>query len=359
MEREQRVPPATVSPSALASSARAAVAAPSRGGQPAGHPSSRPSEGAARPIYIPSADERDESLTFGEHMVAGAVAGTVEHIAMFPVDTIKTRLQVARTSVAEETVGMLASFRKLVAEEGLRRTWRGVSAMAAGAAPAHAIYFATYEAAKIAYGGDSPGHHPLATGAAGATATVVQDAIMTPCDVVKQRMQLGQYRSITNAVSRIAVEEGVKQFWVSYPTTLVMNVPFTAIHFASYESCRTVIAPNGEEGPAVDIPAGAFAGCIASGLTNPLDVIKTRLQTQGPCIGRKYHGMADTARSILREEGARAFWAGAQARMLFHTPAAAICWSTYEFMKRLLGANDRDAPPAAPTHSHIPSGPGR
>jgi hypothetical protein len=56
--------------------------------------------------------------------------------------------------------------------------------------PSHALYFASYEAAKQLFGGNQEGHHPLATAAAGATATIVNDGCMNPWDVVKQRMQV-------------------------------------------------------------------------------------------------------------------------------------------------------------------------
>lgn len=44
-------------------------------------------------------------------------------------------------------------------------------------------------------------------------------------------------------------------------------------------------------------------------------------------------------RQIAREEGPGALWRGWQPRMLWHAPAAAICWATYEAMKRILGVN--------------------
>jgi len=55
--------------------------------------------------------------------------------------------------------------------------------------PAHALYFAAYEAAKEALGGGGEGHHPFAVAAAGVFATITSDACMTPFDVVKQRLQ--------------------------------------------------------------------------------------------------------------------------------------------------------------------------
>ena len=57
--------------------------------------------------------------------------------------------------------------------------------------PAHAMHFAVYELAKDLMGGNlGGGHHPAIAGAAAALATVVNEGIMTPADVVKQRLQV-------------------------------------------------------------------------------------------------------------------------------------------------------------------------
>ncbi len=57
--------------------------------------------------------------------------------------------------------------------------------------PAHALHFAVYELAKERLGANRAGLHPLETAAAGCVATVVNDALMTPVDSVKQRCQVG------------------------------------------------------------------------------------------------------------------------------------------------------------------------
>lgn len=43
-------------------------------------------------------------------------------------------------------------------------------------------------------------------------------------------------------------------------------------------------------------------------------------------------------RMLVAEEGWGSLWRGVQPRVLFHVPAAAVCWGTYESIKRLLGA---------------------
>lgn len=54
----------------------------------------------------------------------------------------------------------------------------------------HAIYFATYEMSKEMLGGNKPGHHPIASASAASIATIISDGLMTPVDVVKQRLQV-------------------------------------------------------------------------------------------------------------------------------------------------------------------------
>lgn len=60
--------------------------------------------------------------------------------------------------------------------------WRGVQSVILGAGPAHALHFATYEAAKESFGANRPGQHILATAAAGACATLAHDTLMNPFD---------------------------------------------------------------------------------------------------------------------------------------------------------------------------------
>jgi solute carrier family 25 iron transporter 28/37 len=127
------------------------------------------------------------------------------------------------------------------------RMFRGVSASLSGCLPAHAAYFSIYEAGKEHLGANRPGHHPFAAGLAGAMASVAHDCIMTPLDVMKQRMQLGYHTGLVDCARTVVGEEGACALIRSVPTTLVMNIPYAAVMVASNESMKQVLNPSGEQ----------------------------------------------------------------------------------------------------------------
>lgn len=66
-----------------------------------------------------------------------------------------------------------------------------------------------------------------------------------------------------------------------------MNVPYTALHFGVYDmSCRLLkpLFKGREDSHMRNFLAGAIGGAVAAAVTTPLDVAKTALQTQEPCM---------------------------------------------------------------------------
>lgn len=275
---------------------------------------------------------------FTANMLAGALAGITEHAVMFPFDSIKTRMQVFQTSPAAIYSGIGNAFTRISSTEGMRALWRGVSSVIAGAGPAHAVHFGVYEAVKELAGGNERGHHWVATAWAGASATVASDALMNPFDVIKQRMQVhgSEFRSMVVCARTVWRTEGLSAFYVSYPTTLMMTVPFTAVQFSAYESLKKVLNPRGEYSPVTHAIAGGLSGGVAAAVTTPLDVAKTLLQTRGTSTDaeiRGARGMADALRIIWARDGARGFARGIAPRVLTFMPSNALCWLSYEFFK--------------------------
>lgn len=145
-------------------------------------------------------------------------------------------------SASSVYANMSDAFSRITAAEGSRRLWRGVASVILGAGPAHAVYFGTYELAKEMAGGNAGTYSFSATAGAGALATVASDALMNPFDVVKQRMQVSgsQFDNVAQCFRHVYRHEGLAAFYVSYPTTLTMTVPFTAVQFSCYEFFKCV-----------------------------------------------------------------------------------------------------------------------
>ncbi len=139
------------------------------------------------------------------------------------------------------------------------------------------------------------------------------------------------------------------------PTTLAMNIPYGMVMVPVNETMRKILNPSGEYNISVSMISGGVAGAIAAALTNPLDVIKTRLQTQNlePCPKMKFstvvipsikaeevksgiRGAIEIAKHIYRSEGMIGFSRGIVPRIFTQIPSVAVSWSAYEFVKNLL-----------------------
>lgn len=83
------------------------------------------------------------------------------------------------------------------------------------------------------------------------------------------------YHNVGQAFRSVYRTEGLSAFYVSYPTTLMMTVPFTAVQFTTYEYLKDTINPSGSYSPGTHIIAGGAAGAVAAAISTPLDVLKT------------------------------------------------------------------------------------
>ncbi|KTW31030.1 uncharacterized protein T551_01582 [Pneumocystis jirovecii RU7] len=283
-----------------------------------------------------------KNSSFLANMLAGAFAGIMEHTLMYPVDAIKTRLQIVSSSYAIHT-SIIQSLRWMVSSEGARSLWRGISSVVAGAGPAHALYFGTYEFVKYQFSRYSQQDGVLPTGLsvmAGASATIASDALMNPFDVIKQRMQIrgSEYTSAVNCARVIFKKEGLWAFYISYPTTLTMTIPFAAIQFLIYESSLNILNPQHIYNPITHIISGGIAGAVAAATTTPLDVVKTLLQTRGTSSDdriRNCKGLRGAISIIYEKHGLEGFMRGIKPRVVTAIPSTAICWMSYEAGKEV------------------------
>ena len=232
-------------------------------------------------------DEEQRDVPFTLALIAGGCAGTAVDVALYPLDTLRTRLQSPD------------GFWKA---GGFSRIYSGVLATALGAAPGAAFFFSAYEGMKPVLKRMNGGQeHPIQHSCAASCGEVAACLVRVPTAVVTQRMQMGQYASFNEAVVKIAAENGVMTFYTGYWTTVAREIPFSFIQFPMYEGLKKFwrMAQGSDTTAAQGAACGSLAGAISSAVTTPLDVAKTRMMIGAKTAGGQlYSELGGTPRSL-------------------------------------------------------------
>jgi len=131
---------------------------------------------------------------------------------------------------------------------------------------------------------------------------------------------------------------------------LLRDVPFSAIYFPTYNHLKRDYFGESQTkklGILQLLTAGAIAGMPAAYLTTPCDVIKTRLQVEARKGEASYTSLRHCARTILKEEGFKAFFKGGPARIMRSSPQFGFTLAGYEVLQNLLpmpGEKKAEAP---------------
>ncbi|PON96271.1 Mitochondrial carrier domain containing protein [Trema orientale] len=219
----------------------------------------------------------------------------------------------------------------------LKDLYSGLAGNLVGSLPASAICVGVYEPAKQTLLASFPEKlSALAHLTAGFIGGAASSLIRVPTEVVKQRMQTGQFASAPDAVRLIVAKEGFKGLYAGYGSFLLRDLPFDAIQFCMYEQLRIgyKLAARRELSDLETAMIGAFAGAITGAITTPLDVIKTRLMVQGSA--KQYKGICDCVRTIMRQEGNHVFFKGTAPRVLWIGIGGSIFFGVLERTKQML-----------------------
>eukprot|EP00878_Enallax_costatus_P018767 GHUV01019776.1.p1 GENE.GHUV01019776.1~~GHUV01019776.1.p1 ORF type:complete len:339 (+),score=48.81 GHUV01019776.1:260-1276(+) len=216
-----------------------------------------------------------------------------------------------------------------------------------GVAPSSAIFMAVYEPVKQwVYRNSSEDRHWLGPVVAGAAAGAAASLTRVPTEVIKQRLQTREFAGAMSAIRNIVAKEGVRGLYAGYGAFMLRDLPFDAIEFVAYEQLRKAAAkflqrdPNPAEVSVVGALAGGFTGIV----TTPLDVLKTRLMTQGT-TGR-YKNLIDATIQIAKTEGMSAFMAGWQPRLIWISLGGFVFFPALEAAKKLYSPDGRGMHPS-------------
>ncbi|CAM6023056.1 unnamed protein product [Sphagnum balticum] len=280
-----------------------------------------------------------------ENLLAGGTASTLSKIILQPFDTSKTLLQAAGELRGRYAGNLSQCMVRLVKERGLGGLYTGFLASIAVSAPSSAVFAVGYEFSKNAL--ESTPLHQFAPVLAAALGNVTASIVRVPPEVIKQRVQAAVYKNVFEATSQLWAKEGIRGFYCGYSSMIARDIPYSAVQFTVFEMLKKLRSQRlqkegGQQAVksgkhmANDLWMGAVAGAVASSLTNPLDVVKTRVMTQTRGGNVVHGGLRSIAKQIWMEEGLKGFGRGILARVLYKVPASAVFLVCYEAMKRIL-----------------------
>lgn len=213
---------------------------------------------------------------------------------MHSLDTVKTRQQ-GDPSFPPRYTSMGSSYATIFRQEGLfRGLYSGVIPAFLGSFPGTVIFFGVYELTKrqmLDHGINAN----IAYLSGGFFADLAASVVYVPSEVLKTRLQLQgrynnphfhsgyNYRGTTDAFRTIIRQEGYAALFHGYKATIFRDLPFSALQFAFYEQEQALAKQwvgKRDIGLGLEILTAATAGGMAGVITCPLDVVKTRIQTQ-------------------------------------------------------------------------------
>lgn len=207
-------------------------------------------------------------------MMSGAFAGGMVDLILFPLDTIKTRLQ---------------SKEGFIETGGFKNIYKGLGASIIGSIPATAIFFLTLTSTKKLF--ESIYTNPetfkkyefITEIISSFISESVACTIRVPAETMKQRIQVDKNEGIVSVFRKIKKNEGINGFYRAYIPMLSRELPYSCIEYPFYGLlCRKLMdyydVKSTSEVPLYAMSfAGSLAGCLASGLTTPFDTFKTRV----------------------------------------------------------------------------------
>ncbi|XP_022152346.1 nicotinamide adenine dinucleotide transporter 1, chloroplastic [Momordica charantia] len=201
---------------------------------------------------------------------------------------------------------------------------------------------------------------------AGAAAGAIAATFVCPLDVIKTRLQVHGLPSgqrggsiIITSLQDIMRSEGFRGMYRGLSPTIVALLPNWAVYFTVYEHLKGLLHSDGDNGQlsfGANMVAAAGAGACTAIATNPLWVVKTRLQTQGMRPGVvPYTGMVSAFTRIIQEEGIRGLYSGI-VPSLAGISHVAIQFPAYEKLKSYMAKrNNTTIEKLSPVHLAIAS----
>ncbi|CDK26161.1 unnamed protein product [Kuraishia capsulata CBS 1993] len=278
-------------------------------------------------------------------VAAGFAGGAVQVLIGQPFDLVKVRMQTG------QYLSPITAIRDTLKNEGILAFYRGTLAPLFGVGVCVSVQFYGFHEAKRQLLKFNPKQSELTLGQfylAGAFAGIVNTPITSPVEQIRILLQTQRgnettlYKGPRDAVSQIYQTYGARGLGRGSLITVLREFQAYGVWFLTYEflmqnACRTrKIARESISTPELML-YGAIAGDTLWLSSYPLDVIKSRLQSDKFGAESRYGGkISNVVREIVKAEGLRGFWRGIGPALVRAIPCSAATFTTVEFALRLM-----------------------
>eukprot|EP00540_Astrosyne_radiata_P004200 CAMPEP_0116850630 /NCGR_PEP_ID=MMETSP0418-20121206/16264_1 /TAXON_ID=1158023 /ORGANISM="Astrosyne radiata, Strain 13vi08-1A" /LENGTH=280 /DNA_ID=CAMNT_0004482543 /DNA_START=63 /DNA_END=908 /DNA_ORIENTATION=- len=230
-----------------------------------------------------------------QRLVAGGVSRSLAQMTLYPVDALQT--------LAQTRDG------RTLADVGVGALVRGCTTTSMFALFMGSIQFALYGVFRDKVG-------PLFASAIGAAGSCI---VSVPQEVIKQRLVTGVYKGFGDACATIFKNDGILGFYSAWKPTMARNVPFVMTTFTTMDIIKRYRKRRSEGEPGVleNLVLGISSALVAGLVTNPADVVKTRMMTQAASIQAPYANAVDCLVTIVKTEGPLALLSGLKQRSVY------------------------------------------
>ncbi|KAI8903768.1 mitochondrial carrier domain-containing protein [Gorgonomyces haynaldii] len=258
------------------------------------------------------------------HTFAGFSAGIVSAITVNPLDIVKFRLQ----NQQSKSIGIKESLKIIYRQEGFRGFYRGLTATVQVYAIDRALWFPAYHELKRTFA--SLLDTQIDTFWVHLSASCVSSSLVHSN---QNGIPLFQYKNVADGLKTMIRQEGFVSLYKGLLPSF-LGISHVAVQFPMYEQLKLLIR---HQFNSIDLLlASSISKFIASAVTYPHEVVRTRLQTQIGFTTIKYKGLLRTLGVIITEEGLSGLYKGLGANLIRTVPAAAISIYTYELLVRML-----------------------
>jgi len=266
-----------------------------------------------------------------QKMMVGGISGVIGLSTVFPVDLIKTRLQIVSSP---NNTGISGVCRDVFAKHGFSGFYRGLGTTAVMVAPEKAIKLGVNDYLRDMFCNFDRTKETIPQQvAAGALTGVVQVAVTNPMEIMKIRLQS---TDLTLTPLQAVRELGLRGLYTGSAVTLLRDVPYNIIFFLSYiEIKRALTSQDGDVSRSRILGSGVAAGMLAAIAGTPMDVVKSRIQMRNSPYTS---GTIDCARRLHTEGGFGIFFRGAVPRMAVQGPLYGIALLFFELQSQYLSS---------------------